>query len=154
MIPRPATLADVDALLRVINLAYLVEADMFHGTRTTDADVHDRLARPNALFLVVPDDAGDGVLLGSVYVETRADRSYFGMLAVDPACQGRALVRAAEDHCRAAGSVALELDVVDLRRELTAFYGSLGYVVVGETPFAHPEQTKRPVRLIRLTKPL
>ena len=38
--------------------------------------------------------------------------------------------------------------------ELTAFYGSLGYVVVGESPFAHPEQTKQPVRLIRMTKPL
>lgn len=158
MIPRPATLADVDALVRVINLAYLVEADMFHGTRTTDADVHDRLARPNALFLVVHDDAADGVLLGGVYVETRADRGYFGMLAVDPACQGRglgrALVRGAEDYCRAAGSVAIDLDVVDLRRELTSFYGSLGYVVVGESPFAHPEQTKQPVRLIRMTKPL
>jgi|KBSSwiStaDraftv2_1062776.scaffolds.fasta_scaffold618806_2 ribosomal protein S18 acetylase RimI-like enzyme len=158
MIPRPATLADVDALVRVINLAYLVEADMFHGTRTTDADVHDRLAQPNALFLVAHDDAADGVLLGSVYVETRADRGYFGMLAVDPACQGRglgrALVRAAEDYCRAAGSVAMDLDVVDLRRELTSFYGSLGYLVVGESPFAQPEQTKRPVRLIRMTKPL
>ena len=158
MIPRPATLADVDALVRVINLAYLVEADMFHGTRTTDADVYDRLARPNAVFLVVPDDAADGVLLGSVHVETRGDRGYFGMLAVDPACQGRglgrALVRAAEDYCRAAGSVAMDLDVVDLRRELTAFYGSLGYVVVGESPFARPEQTKRPVRLIHMTKRL
>jgi len=158
MIPRPATLADVDALVRVINLAYLVEADMFHGTRTTDADVHDRLARPNAVFLVAPDDAADGVLLGSVHVETRGDRGYFGMLAVDPACQGRGLgrtlVRAAEDHCRATGSVAMDLDVVDLRRELTAFYGSLGYVVVGESPFARPEQTKRPVRLIHMTKRL
>ena len=74
MIPRPATLADVDALVRVINLAYLVEADMFHGTRTTGADVHDRLARPNAVFLVVPDDAAAGALLGSIYVETCADR--------------------------------------------------------------------------------
>ena len=158
MIPRPATLADVDALVRVINLAYLVEADMFHGTRTTEADVHDRLARPNAVFLVVPDDAADGVLLGSVHVETRGDRGYFGMLAVDPACQGRGLgrtlVRAAEDHCRATGSVAMDLDVVDLRRELTAFYGSLGYVVVGESPFARPEQAKRPVRLIHMTKRL
>ena len=157
MIPRPAILADVPELVRVINLAYIVEADMFHGTRTTDADVHDRLARPNAVFLVVPDDAADR-LLGSVYVETCAERGYFGMLAVDPACQGRgvgrALVRAAEDHCRAAGSVAMDLDVVDLRRELTAFYGSLGYVVVGETPYTHPEQAKLPVRLIRMTKPL
>ena len=48
----------------------------------------------------------------------------------------------------------MDLDVVDLRRELTAFYGSLGYVVVGESPFAHPKQAKRPVRLIHMTKRL
>jgi ribosomal protein S18 acetylase RimI-like enzyme len=158
MIPRPATLADAAELVRVINLAYLVEAEIFHGTRTTEADVRERLARPNATFLAVRADGADGVVAGTVYVETRGDRGYFGMLAVDPGCQGRGLgrtlVRAAEAHCRAAGSVAMDLDVVDLRSELMSFYGALGYRAVGESPFAHPEQAKRPVRLIHMTKPL
>ena len=158
MIPRPGTAADVPDLVRVTNLAYLVEAEMFHGTRTSESDVLERLARPNATFLVVPDGATNGVLAGSVYVETREDCGYFGMLAVDPACQGRglgrALVRAAEAHCRVAGCTAMKLDVVDLRRELTAFYASLGYEATGESPYAHPEQTKRPVRLIHMSKSL
>src|SRR6187551_2028326 len=102
MIPRPVTHADVTELVRVTNLAYLVEAEMFHGTRTTESDVRDRLARPNATFLVVAGDEANSVLAGPVYVEMRDDRGYFGMLAVDPACQGcglgRTLVRAAEAH--------------------------------------------------------
>ena len=157
MIPRLATLTDVAELVRVINAAYLVEAEMFHGTRTTAADVRERLARPNAAFLVVPRDAS-AVLAASVYVETGRDRGYFGMLAVDPACQGRGLgrvlVQAAEAHSRAAGCAAMDLDVVDLRGELTTFYGALGYVAVGESPYPHPEQTKQPVRLIHMSKPL
>src|SRR5690349_6347910 len=146
MIARPATLADVTELVRVINLAYRVEADMFHGERTSDADVRERIARPNAAFLVVVgDDIAGGTastgrtLAGSVYVETRSGRGYFGMLAVDPNHQGRglgrALVRAAEEYGRALGCAHMDLDVVDLRRELTSFYGSLGYTAVGESPF-------------------
>ena len=158
MIPRPATHADVTELVRVTNLAYLVEAEMFHGTRTTESDVRDRLARPNATFLVVAGDEANSVLAGSVYVEMRDDRGYFGMLAVDPACQGcglgRTLVRAAEAHCKAMGASVMDLDVVDLRRELTTFYTSLGYEATGESPYPRPEQTKLPVRLIHMSKSL
>jgi GNAT superfamily N-acetyltransferase len=161
MIARPATLADVTELVRVINLAYAVEADMFVGQRTSEADVRERVARPNAVFLVVPDEAVGGTpgpLAASVYVETRGDRGYFGMLAVDPTHQGqglgRALVRAAETYSRGVGCTAMDLDVVDLRSELTVYYGSLGYEAIGESQYARPEQTKRPVRLIHMSKPL
>jgi ribosomal protein S18 acetylase RimI-like enzyme len=157
MIPRPATLTDVAELVRVINLAYAVEAEMFHGTRTTDADVRERLAVPNARFIVIPGDA-DGTLAGSVYVEIEGDRGYFGMLAVDPAAQGRglgrALVRGAEAYARDEGCAAMDLDVVDLRSELTTFYGSLGYRAIGESSYPRPEQTKQPVRLIHMTRQL
>jgi GNAT superfamily N-acetyltransferase len=161
MIARRATLTDVPELVRVINLAYRVEAEMFHGERTSDADVRDRLARPNAVFLVIPDDvagAAPGTLAASVCVETRGDHGFFGMLAVHPNRQGRglgrALVRAAEAHSRALGCTHMDLDVVDLRSELTTFYDSLGYAPVGESDYPHPEQTMRPVRLIHMTKAL
>jgi hypothetical protein len=50
------------------------------------------------------------------------------------------------------GCAFMDLDVVDLRGELTTFYGALGYAPVGESPYPHPAQTKRPVRLIHMTK--
>src|SRR5574338_805999 len=50
---RLATLDDVPELVRVINCAYAVEAHVFVDARTNDADVRDRLARPNACFLVI-----------------------------------------------------------------------------------------------------
>ena len=158
MIARAATLADITELVRLINLAYLVEAGMFRSDRTSDADLRHRLAKPNAAVLTFRDGDTNGTLVGSVYVELQGDRGYFGMLAVDPRQQGRglgrALVGAAEDYARRRGCEAMDLDVVDLRRELTAFYGALGYTATGEVPYPHPEDTTVPVRLIRMTKPL
>ena len=161
MIARPATLADTAELVRIVNLAYVVEAEIFRGDRTSEPDVRARIATPNAVFLVIPDDAAGaapGALAGSVCVETRGNRGFFGMLAVDPNRQGRglgrALVRAAEEYSRARECVHMDLDVVHLRRELTRFYGSLGYTVVAEADYPRPEETMVPVKLIRMTKPL
>jgi ribosomal protein S18 acetylase RimI-like enzyme len=158
---RVATAADLPEVLRVTNLAYQVEATMFHGERTSEAELRDRLARPNAAFLVLDDDAPGaqpGALIGSVYVETRGERGYFAMLAVDPDRQGRGLgrqlVRAAEAHCQAAGCRFLDIDVVDLRIELPGFYHALGFTRSGQTPYPDPAHTRRPVQLIRMTKPL
>lgn len=158
---RIATLADVPELVRVINLAYRVEADMFHGARTSTQDVRERLARPNATFLALDDDAADsppGRLIGAVYVEMRERRGYFGMLAVDPSKQGqglgRVLVRCVEEHCARAGCLDLDLDVVDLRTELPGFYNALGFTPTGAIPYPRPSETKQPVHLIQMTKPL
>ena len=157
---RHATIADVAELVRVINLAYQVEATMFHGERTSGAEVIDRLGRPNAAFLVVDDPAAIDArrLAAAVYVETREPRGYFGMLSVDPAHQGRglgrALVHAAEVYCREAGCRVLDIDVVDLRTELPHFYAALGFTPTGSRPFPDPTKTKRPVQLIQMEKPL
>ena len=157
---RLATLDDVPELVRVINLAYAVEAGMFVDKRTNDTDVRERLARPNACFLVVDDDraSNGGALAGAVYVETRGERGYFGPLAVDPDRQGRGLgrelVHAAERHCASAGCVFLDLDVVDLRTELPGFYSALGFTTLGRTPYPDPSHTLRPVQLVHMSKPI
>lgn len=161
MIPRLASHADIAELVRVINRAYEVEVDMFRGTRTSETDVRDRMARAGSAFLALDDStpgARAGALIAGVYVELRGTRGYFGMLAVDPAKQGlglgRTLVRSIEQHCMDAGCEHLDLDVVDLRAELLAFYGALGFTRTVEVPYPDPSQTLRPVRLIGMTKTL
>ena len=160
MRPRRATPTDVAELVRVINLAYQVEVTMFHGERTSETEVLDRVGGPNAAFLVVdaPTASDERRLAAAVYVETRDERGYFGMLSVDPAHQGRglgrALVRAAEVYCREAGCRVLDIDVVDLRLELPAFYMALGFRATGQTAFPDPTRMKQPVQLIRMEKPL
>lgn len=157
---RLATVNDIPALARVINRAYVVEAHLFHGDRTDEAEVRERIERPNACFLVI--DAADGAqgagaLAGAVFVEVLGDRGYFGMLSVDPDWQGRGLARqlisAAEAHAMAARCGVMDIDVIDLRTELPAFYTLFGYEPAGSTPYAS-EAAKVPVRLVRMTKPL
>lgn len=160
MRPRYATPADVAEIVRVINLAYQVEVTMFHGERTSEAEVIERLGRPNGAFLVLDDSTATTRtrLTGAVYVETRENRGYFAMLSVDPTHQGRGLGRtlvgAAEAHCRDAGCRVMDIDVVDLRTELPGFYAALGFTPAESTPFPDPTKTKQPVRLVRMEKPL
>jgi GNAT superfamily N-acetyltransferase len=157
---RLATAADVAALARVINRAYVAEAHIFDDARTNEAEVRDRLARPNACFLVIDDPARSwvpGALAGAVYVELRGERSYFGMLSVDPDRQGlglgRALITAAEARCREAGARFMDIDVVEQRPELPGFYATFGYSATGTTPFVKT-RTKMPVRMVHMTKAL
>lgn len=160
MTVRLASATDIAALVRVINRAYAVEAHIFHGERTNEAEIRDRLARPNACFLVIDDEdprSAPGALAGAVCVEMRGKRSYFGMLSVDPDRQGlglgRALITAAERRCRQAGSEFMDIDVVEQRPELPGFYAAFGYSAIGATPYANTP-TKMPVRMVHMTKAL
>jgi GNAT superfamily N-acetyltransferase len=156
--PRLAAAADVPALARVINRAYAVEHFFVAGARTSEADIARRLANANAVFLVVDDPAAPRELAGAVYVEIRGERGYFAMLAVDPRSQGRGLgrflVTAAEEHCRAAGCAFMDIEVVNLRAELPAFYAKFGYAPYATTPFRSPERLLRDAHLVVMTKPL
>jgi GNAT superfamily N-acetyltransferase len=116
------------------------------------------MAQPHSAFLVVDDPDVTGRLRGSVYVETRGDRGYFAMLAVDPAHQGtglgRRLLGAVEDHCRAAGCRHLDLDMINLREELPAFYARFGFVQVGTLEMGDGHKLLRECYRIRMSKPL
>lgn len=166
MHPRPAAPDDVPALVRLINRAYVVEAPLVLGERTSESDVRERLAQPGAVFLVL-DDADDrtidherpaGPLAGAVFVKASGDRGYFGMLSVDPDRQGRGLgrrlARAAEDFCRARGCRVLEIDVVDRRTELPPFYASLGFTLTSTAPFPDPSRARVPLAMLIMTKPI
>jgi GNAT superfamily N-acetyltransferase len=157
MIARIATADDVAALVLVINAAYRVEDFFVRGDRTSEEDVQARLAAPNGAFLVV-DAPGDHMLAGAVYVEIRGDRGHFAMLAVDPARQkqgiARTLVHAVEAHCLAAGCRYLDIDVVNLRRELPPFYDKLGFVPHGTAPFPDATKLRQAAHVVLMTKPL
>ena len=152
---RPATHADHAEIVRVVNLAYRVEDFFVRGDRLTPALLTTYASRPAGAFLVV-DGETPGTLAASVYFEQRADRGWFGMLAVDPAAQGRGLARAlivaVEERCRRSGLESLELEMVDLRTELPAFYERFGFEITGRRPFPDPEKLKRPAEMIVMGK--
>ena len=141
-------------LVGLINAAYVVERFFKTGDRIDAARVASLMAR--GAFLVEP-AAGD-VLVGCVFVEVRpARRGYFGLLAVEPACQhggaGRRLIAAAEALCRDAGCDAIDIRVVNLRTELPPFYRRLGYVETGTEPYDDADAT-RPCHFLVMSKPL
>jgi ribosomal protein S18 acetylase RimI-like enzyme len=155
--PRVATDADVSEIVRVINLAYRVEDFFIDGDRTNADDVAEQMSEPDACFLVV--DANEQQrLAAAVFVETHNDRGHFTMLSVDPAYQGkglgRALITAVEDHCAALGCRDLDIEVVNLRRELPAFYSALGFIPSGATPFPNRGKLRQEAHLVLMTKSL
>lgn len=97
-------------------------------------------------------------IVGCVYVELRGDRSYLGLLAVDPHSQkagmGSKLMSAAEEHCRKAGSRFMDIQIVNLRKELPHFYRLKGYVVTGTAPFTSGLNPKLPCHFVKMSKPL
>lgn len=157
---RAATSADLHEIVRVTNAAYRVEDFFIDGDRTDLGEVAAKMSGAHACFLVVDASEAGGTagLAGSAYVEIRGDRGYFGMLSVDPAHQktgvSRVLLDAIEAYCRTAGCVALDIDVVNLREELPAFYARMGFVATGTAPFNKGHALKQPAHLITMSKAL
>jgi GNAT superfamily N-acetyltransferase len=150
---RLAVIADIPALVRLINAAFVVEQFVFEGDRI-DAE-ETRAFMESGRFLVAEDAAG---FAGCVYLEIRDGRGYLGLLAVDPTRQGtglgRKLVAAAEDYFRASGCGAVDLRVISQRTPLPPFYRRLGYEEVGAAPFSPALQPKVPGHYIIMSKRL
>ena len=151
---RIATPADAAKITAIINSAFRIAEGFFiDGNRITQAEVENLLAK-GAFLLAEADDK----LNGCVYVEPRSERSYLGLLSVDPGLQqgglGSLLMNEAESYCRERGSRFMEILIVSLREELPAFYRKRGYVENGTTPFPADVQTKLPCHFINMSKPL
>src|SRR5215203_3224513 len=151
---RTATPADAGKITAVINAAFRVAEEFFvDGNRITQAEVEQSLAK--GVFLLA--EAGD-TLNGCVYVELRGERSYLGLLSVDPAYQqgglGSLLMSEAEKYCRERGSRFMDIYIVNLRTELPPFYERRGYVENGTTPFPADVPTRIPCHFINMSKPL
>lgn len=150
---RWATLADAEAIARLVNRAYEVERFFVEGDRTSVEAVRQEL-RSGAFLLV---ERPDGSLGGCVHVAVEKGRGTFGMLAVDPDDQkrgiGAALVRAAEAYARAHGATAMDIAVVNVRADLLPYYARLGYAPVGTAPYVHRPVTQ-PVHFVMMAKEL
>jgi len=144
---RRAQESDAEALVQLINRAFLVERFFLDGDRIDLAGVRRFLKL--GIFLMEEE-------IGCVYVEVRGSRGYFGLLSVDPARQGsgigKLLIAAAEHHCREAGCTFMDLQIVDVREELPAFYRKLGYRETGTAPFAADVITKLPCHFVKMSK--
>ena len=151
---RVATPADAAQITSVINSAFRIAEEFFiDGNRITQDEVEKLLGK--GAFLV----AGSGDPLdGCVYVEMRGERSYLGLLSVDPDRQqgglGSLLMNEAESYCREHGSSFMDIVIVSLREELPAFYRKRGYVENGTSPFPPDVETKIPCHFINMAKPL
>ena len=149
-----ATSADAAKITSVINSAFrIVEGFFIEHERISQTEVEELLAKGTFLFAET-----DGKLDGCVYVELRGERSYLGLLSVDPARQqaglGTLLMNEAERYCRERGSDFMDILIVNLREDLPAFYRKRGYADNGTTPFPADIPTRIPCHFINMAKSL
>ncbi|MFD0401472.1 GNAT family N-acetyltransferase [Kitasatospora sp. NPDC127121] len=168
---RPATLADVPALVELVESAYrgdasragwTTEADLLEGQRTDAEGVAAVIGRSDGVLLVAE---RDGQLVACCQLEHRGDRAYFGMFSVRPGLQGGGLGRAVLAEAeRLAGEEwgvgELEMTVIEQRADLIAWYERRGFRRTGVfTPFPYGDERfgvpLRPdLRFEKLTKAL
>lgn len=88
----------------------------------------------------------------------RGDRSYLGLLSVEPSRQktgvGSKLMGAAEEYCAGVGSHYMDLRIVNVRTELPGFYRRLGYVETGTEPSTAGIEHKVPCHFVNMSKGL
>lgn len=147
------------AIASVINAAFRQAESFLIDRDRIDPDEVRKLLQAG-VFLVVEEQVAEdrGMVRGCVFVELRDDRSYLGLLSVDPQLQksglGSKLMNAAEDYCAKAGSRFMDLRIVNVRKELPAFYHRRGYTDTGTEPFPPGKNPKLPCHFVTMSKPL
>jgi len=148
--------AELHTLERIINAAYSVEEFFLLGGRIDLSELTE-LARTGAELLVLADDAASA-LLGCVCVNVAAETGRVSLLSVDQAHQGRGysriLLDAAQSLLASSACKRVQVEVVNLRRELIPYYQRFGFTAVGVQPFPKPWKLKRAAHLIVMQKAL
>lgn len=138
---RPAQPADIPALLDVITRAYrstggwTTEADLVDGGRTSPELLQKDLHNPQVALFVAEQD---GQILGCAKVSRIATSVCdFGLFAVDPNTQSRGLGKLLLAHGEQVALTqfaahTLEIQVLEHRPELVAFYERRGFAPTGE----------------------
>jgi ribosomal protein S18 acetylase RimI-like enzyme len=149
---RQAELADIEAIVALVESAYrgdasrkgwTTEADMLNGQRIDRQGLIDLIAKSDARVLLVEQDAE---LVACCELQRQGDKAYFGMFSVRPTGQGAGIgkrvlaeaERIARDewHCR-----EMQMTVIDIRDELVAWYERRGYHRTGvHKPFPYGDE--------------
>lgn len=118
---REANGSDVSAIAELVNRAFAVERFFKSGDRTDEAQVRELMQTGS--FLLITDGQA---LTSCVCVKLNGERSYIGLLAVDPSKQksgiGRRMMQEAEDLSRRAGCRFADIRLVSVRPELPRRY--------------------------------
>jgi GNAT superfamily N-acetyltransferase len=150
---RPAEVNDVDAIVRLVNRAFVAESPYIEGERINADGVRELW--PKGTFLLGEENA---VLAACIFVEPRGERAHLGLVSVDPVRQGNGLgsnlMAAAEAHCRAHGFREMELRFINHRTELERFYTRMGFVATGVMEAAVAHRAKVPFLFVQMTKAL
>lgn len=146
---RLADVADVDALVALVESAYrgdasrvgwTTEADLLDGQRTDATGITATIERPGSVVVLAQRGTE---LLGCANLEHQGDAAYFGMFAVRPGLQGggigNALLIECERIARDDWQLAhVRMTVIWTRVELINWYLRRGYRDSGERkPFPY-----------------
>jgi ribosomal protein S18 acetylase RimI-like enzyme len=139
---RPATSADVPALVALVNSAYrgetsragwTTEADLLDGQRVDADGLAADVATPDVAVLIAEEnDEPAPALIGCVKLHRQGSDCYLGMLTIRPTAQGAGLgsrlLEAAERWAVTHWSAhSVHLTVIAQRSELIAWYERRGY---------------------------
>jgi N-acetylglutamate synthase-like GNAT family acetyltransferase len=154
---RVATDADVPAIARLINAAFVVERPIFDNDRIDDDGVRDYMTKGK--FLVHEDPAKN--LLACVYLEpnTTDARCYLGLLSIAPEHQGASLghriLAQSENFARASGCHTIWLRTLSARvPPLRPYYERFGYKLLEITPLPPIFHPKIPCEFVVMEKRL
>lgn len=146
---RPATLADIPALVELVTSAYrgdasragwTTEADLLDGQRIDAERLQADITRPHSRILIAQ---SNGVLIACAHIAIEDNVGYFGMFAVMPQRQGAGIgkrvleeaERILREHWH---QTTVRMTVIDVREELIAYYQRHGYQRTGlHKPFPY-----------------
>lgn len=163
---RVAVESDAPAIVRLVNAAYrgtegvkgwTTEEHLVEGMRVVAPELLEMM-RGSHFELALEGEA----IVGSVHLRREGSSCYLGMLSVDPGRQtagiGRALLDRGEEIARGWGCERMRITVLDVRKELLAYYGRRGYRPTGRAfdfPKTDRSHLKVPgIRLLEMEKPL
>jgi GNAT superfamily N-acetyltransferase len=152
MLFRRANLADVDAIVALVESAYrgdasragwTTEADLLEGRRTDAEEVRACIERERGMILLAVDD---DAIVACANVAEEDGAGYFGMFSVVPARQGGGIgsrvLAEAERIVRDEWALpAMRMTVIDIREELARYYERRGYLRTGQKkPFPYGDE--------------